>query len=129
MDAKGLDYTGQGGLSEDIFDLKTDLKIDSLDFSLDRIYYARQKSLRADLITRINTNALTFVLKKNNLRINDLPLKFSGFVSILKDGYDLDINAASEKTTIRDMISVLPPEYLDWAKNTKIAGKSSLFSA
>ena len=127
VDAKGLDYTGQGGLSEDIFDLKTDLKIDSLDFSLDRIYYARQKSLRADLITRINTNALTFVLKKNNLRINDLPLKFSGFVSILKDGYDLDINAASEKTTIRDMISVLPPEYLDWAKNTKIAGKSSLF--
>ncbi len=127
IDAKGLDYTGQGGLSEDIFDLKTDLKIDSLDFSLDRVYYARQKSLRADLITRINTNALTFVLKKNNLKINDLPLKFNGFVSILKDGYDLDINAASEKTTIRDMISVLPPEYLDWAKDTKIEGKSSLF--
>ena len=126
-DAKGLNYTGQGGLSKDIFDLKTDLKIDSLDFSLDRVYYAQQKSLHADLITRINTNALTFVLKKNELKINDLPLKFTGFLSILKDGYDLDINAASEKTTIRDMISVLPPQYLDWAKNTKLEGKSNLF--
>ena len=127
VDAKGLNYTGQGGLSEDIFDLKTDLEIDQLDFSLDRIYYAKQKSLHADLITRINTDALTFVLRKNELRINDLPLKFTGFVSILKDGYDLDIKAASQKTTIRDMISVLPPQYLDWAKDTKLEGNSDLF--
>jgi AsmA protein len=127
VDAKGFNYEGQGGLSEDIFDLKTDLNIEQLDFSLNRIYYARQKSLHADLITRINTNALTFVLRKNELRINDLPLKFNGFVSILKDGYNLDIKAASENTTIRDMISVLPPQYLDWAKDTKLKGKSDLF--
>jgi len=127
LDAKGLNYTGQGGLSEDIFDLKTDLNIDQVDFSLDRVYYAKQKSLHADLITRINTDALTFVLRKNELRINDLPLKFTGSISVLKDGYDLDINAASQKTTIRDMISVLPPQYLDWAKDTKLEGKSDLF--
>ncbi|MEC3875102.1 AsmA-like C-terminal region-containing protein [Chryseobacterium salviniae] len=127
VDAKGLNYTGRGGLSQDIFDLETDLDIDKLDFSLNRIYYAKQKTLHADLITRINTNALTFVLRKNELRINDLPLKFTGFLSILKDGYNLDVNAASEKTTIRDMISVLPPQYLDWAKDTKIEGNSDLF--
>lgn len=127
VDAKGLNYTGKGGLSEDIFDLETDLDINKLDFSLNRIYYAKQKTLHADLITRINTNALTFVLRKNELRINELPLKFTGFLSILKDGYNLDIKAASEKTTIRDMISVLPPQYLDWAKDTKIEGNSDLF--
>ncbi|KQT35673.1 membrane assembly protein AsmA [Chryseobacterium sp. Leaf405] len=127
VDAKGLNYTGKGGLSQDIFDLETDLNIDKVDFSLNRIYYAKQKSLHADLITRINTNALTFVLRKNELRINDLPLKFTGFLSILKDGYNLNIEAASEKTTIRDMISVLPPQYLDWAKDTKIEGNSDLF--
>jgi AsmA protein len=127
VDAKGLNYTGSGGLSEDIFDLKTNLDIDKIDFSLNRIYYAKQKTVHADLITRINTNALTFVLRKNELRINDLPLKFTGFLSILKDGYNLDIKAASEKTTIRDMISVLPPQYLDWAKDTKIEGNSDLF--
>lgn len=127
VDAKGLNYTGKGGLSEDIFDLQTNLDIDKIDFSLNRIYYAKQKKLHADLITRINTNALTFVLKKNELRINDLPLKFIGFASILKDGYNLDIKAASEKTTIREMISVLPPQYLDWAKDTKIEGNSDLY--
>jgi len=125
--AKGLNYTGKGGLSQDVFDLETDLDINKLDFSLDRIWYAKQKTLHADLITRINTNALTFVLRKNELRINELPLKFTGFLSILKDGYDLDIKAASEKTTIRDMLSVLPPQYLEWVKDTKIEGNSDLF--
>lgn len=127
VDAKGLNYTGKGGLSEDVFDLETDLDINKLDFSLDRIWYAKEKTLHADLITRINTNALTFVLRKNELRINELPLKFTGFLSILKDGYDLDIKAASEKTTIRDMLSVLPPQYLEWVKDTKIEGNSDLF--
>lgn len=127
VDAKGVNYTGKGGISEDIFDLETNLDIDKIDFSLDRIYYAKQKKLHADLITRINTNALTFVLRKNELKINDLPLKFIGSVSILKDGYNLDIKAASEKTTIREMISVLPPQYLDWAKDTKIEGNSDLY--
>ncbi|KMQ68540.1 membrane assembly protein AsmA [Chryseobacterium sp. FH2] len=127
VDAKGLNYTGKGGLSEDIFDLETDLDIDKVDFSLNRIYYAKQKTLHADLVTRVNTNALTFVLRKNELKINDLPLKFIGFVSILKDGYNLDIQASSEKTTIREMISVLPPQYLDWAKDTKIEGNSNLY--
>ena len=127
VNAKGLNYTGKGGLSEDIFDLETDLDIDKLDFALNRIWYAQQKTLHADLITRINTNALTFVLRKNELRINELPLKFTGFVSILKDGYNLNINAASEKTTIKDMLSVLPPQYLSWVKDTKIEGNSDLF--
>lgn len=127
VNADGLDYTGRGGLSEDIFDLETDLQIEKIDFALNRIYYARQKTIDADLITRINTNALTFVLRKNELKINDLPLRFNGFLTILSDGYKLDINAASQKTTIKDMISVLPPQYLDWAKDTKIEGNSDLF--
>lgn len=127
VDAKGLNYTGKGGLSQDVFDLKTDLDINKLDFSLDRIWYAKEKTLHADLITRINTNALTFVLRKNELRINELPLKFTGFLSILKDGYDLDIKAASEKTTIRDMLSILPPQYLKSVSDTKIEGNSDLF--
>ena len=125
--ADGLDYTGKGGLSQDIFDLKTKLHIDKIDFSLDRIYYAREKTVDADLITRINTNALSFVLRKNELKINKVPLKFDGFFTILKDGYKVDINAASQKTTLKDMFSVLPPQFMEWANDTTIEGKSDLF--
>jgi AsmA protein len=126
VDAKGFNYVGKGNLSEDIFDLNTDAKIDNVDFYYDRTAYLRKKELRADLITRINTNALSFILQKNELKINKLPLKFTGLFTIFKDGYKINIKAASEDTTVKDLLSVMPPEYLTWLEETEISGKSDL---
>lgn len=126
VDAKGFNYVGKGNLSEDIFDLNTDAKIDNLDFYYDRTAYLRKKEVRADLITRINTHALSFILQKNELKINKLPLKFTGLFTILKDGYKIDIKAASENSTLKDLFSVMPPEYLTWMEETDISGKSDL---
>ncbi|WP_433764178.1 AsmA family protein [Flavobacterium ginsenosidimutans] len=126
VDAKGFNYIGKGNLSEDIFDLATDAKIDNLDFYYDRTGYLRRKKVSADLITRINTHALTFILQKNELHINKLPLKFTGLFSILRDGYKINIKAASENTTVKDLLSVMPPEYLTWLEKTEISGRSDL---
>jgi AsmA protein len=62
------------------------------------------------------------------LKINELPLKFTGFLSILRDGYNININAASEKTTIRDMISVLPRNIWIGQKTQKLKETAICFS-
>lgn len=126
VDANGFNYIGKGNLSEDIFDLSTDADIDKLDFYYDRTGYVRRKKVHADLITRINTNALSFILQKNELQINKLPLKFTGLFTILRDGYKINIKAASENTTVKDLLSVMPPEYLTWLDETEISGRSDL---
>lgn len=126
VDAKGFNYVGKGNLSEDIFDLSTDAQIDAVDFYYDRTAFLRKKEVHADLITRINTNALSFILQKNELQINKLPLKFTGLFTILRDGYKINIKAASENTTLKDLFSVMPPEYLTWMNETEISGKSDL---
>ncbi|WP_426484696.1 AsmA-like C-terminal region-containing protein [Flavobacterium sp. 2] len=126
VDAKGFNYIGKGNLSEDIFDLNTNAKIDNLDFFYDRTGYLRRKNVSADLITRINTHALSFILQKNELHINKLPLKFTGLFTILKDGYKINIKAASENTTVKDLLSVMPPEYLTWLEKTEVSGRSDL---
>ncbi|MDR6763325.1 AsmA protein [Flavobacterium sp. 2755] len=126
IDAKGFNYVGKGNLSDDIFDLNTDAKIDTLDFYYNRTAYLRKKAVSADLITRINTHALSFILQKNELQINKLPLTFTGLFTILKDGYKINIKAASENTTVKDLLSVMPPEYLTWLDETEISGKSDL---
>ncbi len=126
IDANGFNYVGKGNLSEDIFDLATDAKIDNLDFYYDRTAYLRKKKVQADLITRINTNSLSFILQKNELKINKLPLKFTGLFTILRDGYKINIKAASENTTVKDLLSVMPPEYLTWLEKTEISGRSDL---
>lgn len=122
VDAYGFNYVGKGDLSEDVFDLRTDAAIDSIDFYYDRVPYLKKKFLSADLITRINTNALSFILQKNELRINELPLEFTGLFTIFKDGYKIDIDAASKNTTVRDLLSVLPKQFGSWAEQTKVEG-------
>ncbi|MDV6169339.1 AsmA-like C-terminal region-containing protein [Flavobacterium sp. DG1-102-2] len=126
VDAKGFNYVGRGNLSEDVFDLQTDANIDVIDFILDGVPYLEKKQVHADLVTRINTNALSFILTKNELRINRLPLEFNGIFTILKDGYNIDIKAISENNKLKDLFSVLPPQYKTWMEDTKIKGKSDL---
>lgn len=126
VDARGFNYVGKGNLSEDIFDLNTDAQIDNVSFYYNRTAYLRKKEVHADLITRINTHALSFILQKNELQINKLPLKFTGFFTILRDGYKINIKAASENTTLKDLFSVMPPEYLTWLEDTKLSGRSDL---
>ena len=126
VDAYGFNYLGKGGLSKDVFDLETNADIDSLDFYYDRFPYLKRKEVHADLITRVNTNALSFILEKNELRINELPVEFTGFFTIYRDGYNIGIDAASENTTLKDIFSVLPPAYLSWMEDTKIKGRADL---
>lgn len=126
VDAHGFNYLGKGNLSEDVFDLETDAEIDSVDFIYDNVPYLEKKRVRADLITRINTNSLSFILRKNELRINQLPVEFTGIFSILRDGYNIDLTALSEDNRLKDLFSVLPPQYLTWMEKTSIKGRSDL---
>lgn len=126
LKAKGFNYLGKGGFTQDVFDLETDANIDLVDFYYDNVPYLQEKELHADLITRINTNALSFILEKNQLRINKLPLEFTGAFTILRDGYNIDIKAASLNTTLKDIFSVAPPTYLTWMEKTKIEGDADL---
>lgn len=126
VDAHGFNYIGRGGFSEAVFDLETDAEIDSVDFIYDNVAYLEKKRLRADLITRINTSSLSFILQKNELRINRLPVEFTGEFTILRDGYNIDLDAKSEDNRLGDLFSVLPPQYLTWMEETKIKGRSDL---
>lgn len=122
INARGLDYLGNGDLSQAIFDLHTHMTIDAIDF-----YYARQpyffnKKLDADLITKINTNSLALIFEQNQLLINQLPVDFTGQFSFLKDGYDMDFRLNAADASLQNIFSALPPNVLDWLTKTEVRG-------
>jgi AsmA protein len=122
IDAKGFDYSGDGDLSKSIFDLNSHIAIDSVDFSFDGEPYLRNKKLKADLVTQINTNSLAFIFQKNNLKINKLPVQFTGRLNFLKNGYDIDFTANSASSDLEDFVTAMPPQYVSWQKNASIKG-------
>ncbi len=124
--ARGLHYSGNGDLSEAIFDLYSHAKIDSLDFFLSNEPYLQNKSIDADLITKINTNSLAFFFQKNKLIINELPVQFSGKLDFLPNGYDIDFTVTSAKSDLHDVITALPQQYLGWLQKTKVKGTTDI---
>ena len=127
IEAKGFNYKGKGDLLESNFNLKTSARIDGLSFAYDQKEYLKNKKVKADLITKINTNSLSFVFEKNDLVINKLPVKFTGLFDFLKNGYQMDFELKTEDSNLDDLFTALPAEYVSWMTETKMKGKTSAF--
>jgi len=126
IDAKGFNYVGKGDLMQSVFTLHTHAKIDSLNFIYDKQPYLQNKKIDANLITQINTNSLTFLFEKNDLKINKLPLTFTGKFAFLSNGYDMEFLVNSQKSNLEDFVSALPPDYLHYFKDTELKGKADV---
>jgi AsmA protein len=126
IDAKGFNYIGKGDLDKAIFDLQTEAEIDSLDFAFDKEHYLKNKKVHAELVTQINTNSLAFIFQKNDLKINRLPVEFTGKFDFLKNGYDMDFSINSKESKLNDFFTALPPAYVTWLEKTKVKGQTSL---
>ena len=126
FDAKGFNYTGKGDLDRAIFDLQTSASIDALDFTFENETYLKNKKVKAELVTKINTNSLSFIFEQNNLKINKLPVNFIGKFDFLKDGYNLDFEINSIDSELSDFFSALPPQYVTWLEKTAVEGSTDL---
>lgn len=126
INAKGFNYLGKGDFDKAIFDLETEAKIESFDFSFGGEEYLKNKKVNAELITLVNTNSLAFVFQQNNLVINQLPIDFIGKLNFLKSGYNLDFNIESNNSNLHDFFTALPPQYVKWLEKTEIQGKTDL---
>ena len=126
FNARGINYTGSGDLSKDVFDLHTHTEMASVDFIYNNQAYVLSKSINADLVTSINTKSLAFEFQKNNLLINKLPVEFIGKFAFIKNGYDMDFNVNANKANLHDIITALPPEYLKWLEKTDVSGTGDL---
>ena len=126
VNVKGLNYSGNGDLSKDIFDLKSNAKIDTLDLYYNNEPYLLHKKLDAKLVTKINTNSLDLMFNENDLRINTLPIIFVGKFSFLKDGYDINFKTKAKETDLHNIFTVLPPSIANRMQKTTVKGYAEI---
>lgn len=126
VNAKGLNYTGNGDLSKAIFDLKSNARIDTLDLYYNNALYLLHKKIDAKLVTKINTNSLDLMFNENDLKINSLPILFVGKFSFLKDGYDINFKTAAKETDLHNIFTVLPPSIANRMQKTTIKGYAEI---
>jgi AsmA protein len=128
IQADHLYYEGTGDLSKSIFDLASHISSDSLSFVLDNHPYVRRKAIDANLVTSINTKTLALIFQENKIRMNKLNLAFTGKLDFLKNGYNMDFSLSSQDADLYQLITIFPPEYLDWLQKTTVKGTINLTS-
>ena len=126
IQAEHFYYEGSGDLSKSVFDLTSHIQTDSLNFILENESYVRRKAIDAVLTTHINTKTLALIFERNNIRINKLNFGFAGRLDFLKNGYDIDAGLSTQNADLYQLITILPPEYLDWLRKTTVKGIVSL---
>ncbi|QHS58464.1 AsmA family protein [Chitinophaga agri] len=124
--ARDVNYVGKGDLESAKFDLYSKINITSLDLTYGEVPYIQSKKLHGDLVTRINTKSLNFTFERNDLKINQLPVRLHGAFSFLRNGYDMDFTLSSGASTLEALFSALPADYISWMEHTDVKGAAEL---
>jgi AsmA protein len=93
--ANGLNYAGTSSMTNDFFNLTSNVKIDALDVIYDQQKYIDAKPVTAKLTTKVNSKDLSIHFEKNDLKIKDIPLQFQGKFNFEKNGYQVTMNFLS----------------------------------
>ncbi|MGB1247425.1 MAG: AsmA-like C-terminal region-containing protein [Chitinophagales bacterium] len=69
---------------------------------------------------------LIFTLRENELGINSLKLNLDGMVAMPGDDIDMDLTFAAEKSSFKELLSMIPAEYLKNFDGLQASGNFSL---
>lgn len=123
---QNMDFSLSGDLSADFTSLNTQTEIESFSFQMDGIPYFNKNrlSLDADIDADLKNSKYTF--KDNLLQINALELGFDGSIAMPSDDVLLDLSFEAQKTTFKQILSLIPAIYKSDFQDIKTEGTLSL---
>ena len=113
MDLEGLNLSGGGDITLEEFLMDTHVDAEKVIFEYDGVKYLDGQSLLADVELDMNYVDYTFSFKQNKIYLNDFGLSFDGFFGMPDNGYDLDLTFASEETSFKSLLSLMPALYAE----------------
>ena len=122
----GLDHTGNGDFTQDIFMLDTKSAASSLHLSYGGTSYLSDIKTIADVKLNVNVPENKYTLTENIAKLNELELKLDGFVQLTDDDVlmDLKFNTASE--SFKNFLSIVPKAYTSDFSKVNASGSASI---
>ncbi|NNE28490.1 MAG: AsmA family protein, partial [Saprospiraceae bacterium] len=106
--AIGIDHSGQGKFTQDLFDLKTKTVINKLSYGNKKVQYLKNDRLEGDLVLGIDLENGLYRIKENDLRLNALRLLAEGTISDRAPAYDIDLSISAPGNDFKEVLSMLP---------------------
>ena len=125
MDLAGVDHTGSGDFTQDLFVLKTVTHVDSVNVTYDGVKYLKNAvtAVKADL--DMDMPNMKFTFKENEATVNKLVLGFDGWFAMPTDVYAMDIKWDTKKSDFATLLSLVPAEFASNLEGVDITGKAA----
>lgn len=120
-------HVGNGDFNQDIFDLSTKTDINKMTVAYGGIRYLNEVLFKLDADMNVNMKESKYTFKENEMKLNDLALKFDGFVAMPNDeDINMDMKFESQKASFKSLLSLIPAIYKKDFKNLKTSGQLAM---
>ena len=110
---KGMDHTGSGDFTQDVFDLRTHTAADTVTTSFDGMEYLTDKHVEIDATVTISEENSKFTFKENSIKVNDFAMSFDGWLKMNENDMDMDLSFKSPDNSFKSLLSIIPGMYGD----------------
>ena len=119
---KGVNHSGTGQFTIDIYDLITTTKVEQLDVVQDGIQYLKNAKADLDAIINIDQKNAKYTLKDNELKLNEFKLNAEGFVQLIEEDIYMDLKVNSPQNEFKDFLSLIPNAFIEGYEDVKADG-------
>ncbi len=105
-----VSHRGKGDFSLALSELITETEA-KLSLEIDSIAYMKEIPLTLQAILQMDLENNKYTFKENQALLKDLELTFDGFVELLEDGQNIDINFNTPSSDFKDFLLLIPETY------------------
>lgn len=111
MELKGLNHSGSGDFTQDVFDLSTKTVADTLNVGYGGDMYLTDKRVEIDAVVSIAEEYTKYTFKENAAKINDFAMSFDGWFKMNENDFGMDISFKSPDNSFKSLLSIIPGMY------------------
>ncbi len=119
---KGLNHSGSGDFTQDIFDLTTATEIEELDFALGGDQLLSKKQVAVTMTLEMNLPESKYSFKDNSIRLNDFQFGFDGFVAMPGEDIEMDLTFAAQENSFKSILSLVPGMFTESFEDIQTTG-------
>lgn len=119
---KGMNHTGSGDFTQDVFDLSTHTTADTVTTSFDGVEYLTNKHAEIDATVTISEEYSKYAFKDNAIKLNDFAMSFDGWLKMNENDFDMDLTFKSPDNSFKSLLSIIPGMYSENFNNIDTKG-------
>lgn len=108
---QGLNHSGSGDFTQDVFDLRTKTVADAVTTAYDGVEYLTNKRVEMDMTISISEDYSKYTFKDNSAKVNDFAMHFDGWFKMNESDYDMDITFDTPENSFKSLLSLVPGVY------------------